>query len=82
MLYQAYQMQADWWGALPTAAPAGAAYLNHDACSVAHRPSAAAVRKLAAALEVFSRLRLTHTPAGLTASTAVQVGERACRCTK
>jgi poly(3-hydroxybutyrate) depolymerase len=72
MLYHAYQMQADWWGALQTAAQASASYLNHEAFAPHRTP---AMRKMAAALEVFSRLRLTHSRPAF-GFDSVQIGER------
>ena len=57
MLYHAYQLQTDWIGPLQRAAEYGAALLNHPPFGTLQTP---ATRSLAAAWEVFSRLRLTH----------------------
>jgi poly(3-hydroxybutyrate) depolymerase len=72
MLYHAYQWQADWLGPLQSAARLGASYLNHPWFAVPKTPS---VRKLAAAWEVFSRLRLTHRRPSFGID-SVRVGER------
>ena len=72
MLYHAYQMQADWLGPMQQAARIGASYLNHDLFGMLKTP---ATRKLAAAWEVFSRLRLTHQRPSF-GFDSVQVGER------
>jgi poly(3-hydroxybutyrate) depolymerase len=71
MLYQAYQMQTDWLGPLQSAARIAVTYLNHDAFGLFKTP---ATRKLAAAWEVFSRLRLTHSRPSFGID-SVQVGE-------
>ena len=72
MLYHAYQLQTDWLGPLQRAAEYGAALLNHPPFGSLQTPAA---RSLAAAWEVFSRLRLTHQRPSFGID-AVQVGER------
>jgi poly(3-hydroxybutyrate) depolymerase len=57
MLYQAYQLQNDWLGPMQNAARLGASLLNHEFYTPVKTPG---TRMLAAAWEVFSRLRLTH----------------------
>jgi poly(3-hydroxybutyrate) depolymerase len=72
MLYHAYQWQSDWLGPMQSAARLGAGYLNHPWFAMPKTPS---VRKLAAAWEVFSRLRLTHQRPSFGID-SVRVGER------
>jgi poly(3-hydroxybutyrate) depolymerase len=72
MLYHTYQWQTDWLGPLQSAARLGAGYLNHPWFVLSKTPS---VRKLAAAWEVFSRLRLTHQRPSFGID-SVRVGER------
>ena len=72
MLYHAYQLQTDWIGPLQRAAEYGAALLNHPPFGTLQTP---ATRSLAAAWEVFSRLRLTHQRPSFGID-AVQVGDR------
>ena len=57
---------------MQTAARIGASYLNHDLFGMLKTP---ATRKLAAAWEVFSRMRLTHQRPSF-GFDSVQVGER------
>jgi poly(3-hydroxybutyrate) depolymerase len=57
MLYHAYQLQNDWLGPLQSAARWGADWLNHGLLTPIKTP---ATKRLAAAWDVFSRLRLTH----------------------
>jgi poly(3-hydroxybutyrate) depolymerase len=72
MLYQAYQLQYEWLGPMQHAARFGAALLNHPL----YMPvQTSATRKLAAAWEVFSRLRLTHQRPAFGID-SVRVGER------
>jgi poly(3-hydroxybutyrate) depolymerase len=75
MLYQAYQLQTDWLGPLQTAARVGASYLNFGVFDPLKTP---ATRKLAAFLEVFSRLKLTHLRPSFGID-SVQVGDRTVR---
>jgi len=75
MLYHAYQLQSDWLGPLQTAARVGASYLNLGWLDPFKTP---ATRKLAAAWEVFSRLRLTHLRPSFGID-SVQVGDRKVR---
>ena len=72
MLYHAYQLQNDWLGPLQSAAQWGADWLNHGPLAPFKTP---ATRQLAAAWEVFSRLRLTHRRPSFGID-SVQVGER------
>jgi len=72
MLYHAYQMQSDWLGPMQSAARLGASYLNHDWFGMLKTP---ATRKLAAAWEVFSRMRLTHLRPSFGID-SVRIGER------
>ena len=72
MLYHAYQLQNDWLGPMQSAAQWGASVLNNPLLT----PLATPVHKqLAAAWEVFSRLRLTHQRPSFGID-SVQVGER------
>ena len=57
MLYHAYQLQNDWLGPMQSAAQWGASVLNHRLFTPVPTPL---TQQLAAAWEVFSRLRLTH----------------------
>ena len=71
MLYHAYQLQNDWLGPMQSAAQWGASVLNNPLLT----PLATPVHKqLAAAWEVFSRLRLTHQRPSFGID-SVQVGE-------
>ena len=72
MLYHAYQLHHDGLAPLQGAARWGASVLNHPLFTPLRPP---ATRQLAAAWEVFSRLRLTHQrpPFGID---SVQVGEQ------
>jgi poly(3-hydroxybutyrate) depolymerase len=72
MLYHAYQWQTDWLGPMQSAARLGAGYLNHPWFGM---PKLPVVRKVAAAWEVFSRLRLTHQRPSFGID-SVRVGER------
>ena len=72
MLYHAYQQQADWLGPLQSAARHGATLLNDPRLAALKTPG---TRMLAAAWEVFARLRLTHQRPSFGID-AVQVGER------
>jgi poly(3-hydroxybutyrate) depolymerase len=72
MLYHAYQLQNDWLGPLQSAARWGASVLNHPLLMPMATP---AHKRLAAAWEVFSRLRLTHHRPSFGIE-SVQVGER------
>ena len=57
MFYQVFQLQQDWLGPMQSAARFGASFLNHEMVASVRTPAA---RSMAAAWEVFSRLRLTH----------------------
>ena len=72
MLYHAYQLQNDWLGPLQSAAQWGADWLNHELLTPFRTP---ATKRLAAAWEVFSRLRLTHQRPSFGID-SVRVGER------
>lgn len=72
MLYQAYQMQSDWLGPMQSAARMGASVLDTGWFGVVRTP---ATRRLAAAWEVFSRLKLTHHRPSFGID-SVRVGER------
>jgi poly(3-hydroxybutyrate) depolymerase len=72
MLYHAYQLQNDWLAPMQTAARIGASYLNHGLFGMVKTPAS---RRLAAAWEVFSRLRLTHQRPSFGIE-SVHVGER------
>jgi poly(3-hydroxybutyrate) depolymerase len=72
MLYQAYQLQYEWLGPLQDAARFGASLLGNPLYAPLQLP---ATRKLAAAWEVFSRLRLTHQRPSFGIE-SVRVGER------
>jgi poly(3-hydroxybutyrate) depolymerase len=72
MLYQAYQLQNDWIGPMQHAARFWASLLNHELYTPLKTP---ATRQLAAAWEVFSRLRLTHQRPSFGID-SVHVGER------
>jgi poly(3-hydroxybutyrate) depolymerase len=72
MLYHTYQMQCDWLGPLQSAAGIGASYLEHEWFGMFRTP---ATRKLAAAWQVFSRLRLTHQRPSFGID-SVQVGDK------
>jgi poly(3-hydroxybutyrate) depolymerase len=72
MLYQAYQMQYEWLGPMQDAARLGASLLTHPLYAPLQSP---ATRKLAAAWDVFSRLRLTHQRPSFGID-SVRVGER------
>jgi len=72
MLYQAYQLQYEWLGPVQLAARFGATLLNHPLYTPVQT---SATRKLAAAWEVFSRLRLTHQRPSFRID-SVRVGER------
>jgi len=72
MLYHAYQLQNDWLGPLQSAAQWGAAVLNNPLFTPVTTP---ATQRLAAAWEVFARLRLTHQRPSFGID-SVQVGER------
>jgi len=69
MLYHAYQLHNDWLGPLQSAAQWGADWLNHTPFKTPP------MKRLAAAWEVFSRLRLTHQRPSFGID-SVQVGER------
>jgi poly(3-hydroxybutyrate) depolymerase len=72
MLYHAYQFHSDWLGPMQSAARWGADWLNHG-WPAPFRTSA--TKQLAAAWEVFSRLRLTHGRPSFGID-SVQVGDR------
>jgi poly(3-hydroxybutyrate) depolymerase len=72
MLYQAYQLQYEWFGPMQDAARFGASLLTNPLCVPVRTP---ATRRLAAAWEVFSRLRLTHQRPSFGID-SVRVGER------
>jgi poly(3-hydroxybutyrate) depolymerase len=72
MMYQAYQTQVDWLAPAQMAARSAASFLNHGLFGMTQVPAA---RKLAAAWEVFSRLRLTHSRPEFAIPT-VRVGDR------
>jgi len=72
MLYQAYQLQYEWFGPMQDAARFGASLLTNPLWVPVHAP---ATRRLAAAWEVFSRLRLTHQRPSFGID-SVRVGER------
>jgi poly(3-hydroxybutyrate) depolymerase len=57
MLYQAYQLQYEWLGPMQNAARLGAQLLTNPLYAPLQLPT---TRRLAAAWELFSRLRLTH----------------------
>ena len=72
MLYHAYQLQTDWLGPLQGAARWGASMLSHPLFTPVATPLH---KQLAAAWEVFSRLRLTHQRPSFDIA-SLQVGER------
>jgi poly(3-hydroxybutyrate) depolymerase len=72
LLYSAYQWQHDWLTPLQAAAQQGAALLDRGLAAPLKAP---ATRMLAAAWEVFSRLRLTHQRPAFGIE-SVQVGDR------
>ncbi|MGL6112871.1 MAG: polyhydroxyalkanoate depolymerase [Rubrivivax sp.] len=72
MLYQAYQLQYEWLGPMQHAARLGASMLNHPLYAPVRT---SAMRRVAAAWEVFSRLRLTHQRPSFGID-SVRVGER------
>jgi poly(3-hydroxybutyrate) depolymerase len=72
MLYHAYQLQSDWLGPLQSAAKWGADLLNDPLLMPLHLPGH---KQLAAAWEVFARLRLTHRRPSFGID-SLQVGER------
>jgi len=72
MLYHAYQLHTDWLGPLQSAAQWGADWLNHGLLTPVKTPGS---KRLAAAWEVFSRLRLTHQRPSFGID-SVRIGER------
>lgn len=72
MLYHAYQLQTDWLWPLQSAAGYGAALLNDERFTTLQTPG---TRMVAAAWEVFSRLKLTHQRPSFGID-SIQVGER------